>query len=297
MSGVLTEIFVCPDDRGDLKTVEGYLVCKQCNRSYKILAPNLVELLPSSKVKREGQSELEIKNIQRYEKIFDEKFSWDNSEAPWGHVSSLPKKTQGRVLRQSNLIKRILPEKLGIFCDISAGSGRYDFEIIDRCSMAVLSDLRVADSVHLYKEAKERATPNVLIVRCDYLKSPYRADIFDTILCNDTLIYGREHECRLLKTIYKSLKNGGIALVDFHNRRHTGFWHIPYEIGYTLNEIKQLLKLVGIKKYEVIPFYQERFIRDNNTMIQLLWKAIIPPTRYFVKIVKVHDPDEYPALS
>jgi len=290
------ELLVCPDDRGDLTVVENHLTCGRCHRSFKVWAPNLVEVLPLHKTVRVGQSRLERRNIGRYEKIFDEKFTWEIAEPPWGLMESLPLRAHGRVLKQLNLIKRVLPDKLGIFCDVSAGSGRYDFELLDRCTTAVYSDLRVADVVHLYRETTHRAASNVLIVRCDYWSSPYRGEIFDTVLCNDTLIYGLEHERRLLETIYGSLKNGGTALVDFHNRMHSGIWHAPYEIGYTIREIKRLLNSVGIDRYELFSYYQEEWISDGASYFKNLLTSMVPPTRYFVKIVKSFVSDENPAL-
>ncbi len=247
-----------------------------------------MELLPSEVTSLARTTAREEKNFSWYKNLFEQPFAWNPLARPWGYFPDLLPKHQQRVRKQGDIVKKNLPDRLGVFCDISAGNGNYAFELAARAEFMLLCDLTVNNLNYLHGQILDKKLPNALLCRTDYLRFPVREHSLDTILCTDTLIYGKEHELRLLKSIYSSLKIGGIALVNFSNRRHQlSIFHKPYSIGYSQPQIEKMLRSTGIKEFQFIPYYQELStdLEEKKLKVKLI-KTIIPPTRFFVLLRK-----------
>lgn len=275
----------CPDCKSDVERLNCVLHCKGCGREYQIYDEICINMLPSSKFNRSGGTELERRSIEVYNRLFDEPFIEKKDPKPWGlEVSEryLPK-----LYKHKYMVNKLLPSKLGIFIDVSAGSGRFSFELSSRSEICVLCDISVDSVFYLTRKAKNEGRKNILIVRADYTSPPFKENTFDTCLCTDTLTYGPEHERKLLSSIYEIIRKDGIAIVDFANKYHRGFWHKPYTYGYAKKDMIKMLESQGFKIGRVIPLYYElsKDLEEKRILSKLL-KLILPPTRYIFEVVK-----------
>jgi len=217
----------------------------------------------------------ERNNYALYLNKFQEPFTWLNAPKPWAPPESLSPRETRRVALQHAIIEECLPSQLGDFCDVSSGSGRHAIPLISRARTAVLCDVSVDALNYVYAKAGQR--PNTFFVRCDFLQSPFAAQTFDTMLCTDTLIYGRDHETRLLGHLHTMLRAGGRLACDFKCKWHTHPIRGRYMTDYSWREVCALLEETGFAWHRKVPYYQEA------TKLPLrLARLVVPPTRYFV---------------
>lgn len=274
-----TAILRCPVDQGPLTIHAATAVCTQCRAAYARHATTLLDLLPAEPIPRTGSSAVERANILRYETKFREPFRWMSSPRPWGAMADLPPREVRRVIHQQDLIRHALPSALGDFCDISVGSGRHAIPLLPRARHSVLCEVSVDDLNFVHSVVQDR--DNVLMVRCDYLRPPFAPESFDTLLCTDTLIYGLDHEARLLSVLHAMLRPGGRLLGDFKCAWHTNPLRGPYMVSYTWTEVRRLLERAGFRSFQRVDYFQE------CTWLPLaLAKYLLPPTRYFVMAEK-----------
>ncbi|MGC9000843.1 class I SAM-dependent methyltransferase [Caldisericum sp.] len=281
--------YLCyPDCRGDLIQRSENLLCVKCNREYKVYNDICVELLPSKMFFRVGKNEVEIRAIDSYKKIFGEPFIWKDNPSLWG--LDIPEKYVNKFKKHKHVLYKLIPEKIKMSIDVSAGSGRFSYSLIDRANIMVFCDLSVDSCVYLSQKIEKEGVKNALVVRCDYLSIPFKDKIFDLVLCNDTLIYGYEHEIKLISSIYKILSPDGIAILDFANKYHhlfLGFWHKPYTVGYSKKEMENMLRKIGFSNMEALPLYYDLAKDlDEQSILSRIIKIILPPTRYIWKVEK-----------
>lgn len=278
-------IFCCPDCRNDLVKSRNALQCDHCNRAFAIYDDICLDILPSTTSVRHCTSELEEKSFETYSRLFNEPFTWKANPIPWG--LNVPDTYKYKLLKHRHKVHSCVPEAIGLLCDISTGSGRFSWEVTGRANASILCDLSVDSVVFLSKRVRQENKQNVLIVRCDYLRHPFKANVIDCLLCNDTLIYGYEHEQRLLKNINEVLKKEGVAILDFSNKFHRGFWHKPYTVGYSRNEMKKMLMRNGFLTHKCMPVYNElREDLNNDSVASRILKMLLPPTRFVCRAVK-----------
>lgn len=217
--------------------------------------------------------------------MFNEPFVWKETPTPWGLV--VPESYREKLHKHIYMVRKLVDEPIDYFCDISAGSVRFSWEIATRAKLSFLCDISVDSVVYISKKVAEQRIKNICAVRCDYLNPPFKESIFDVVLCNDTLIYGYYHEMKLLSSIYSLLRTKGYGIVDFSNKYHRGFWHKPYTVAYSKKNMVKMLKEAKFQIREVLPLYYE-LTRDleENTLSSKLTKLILPPSRYIFKVVK-----------
>lgn len=276
---------MCPDCKSDLERFDFNLHCTNCGREYHIYDEICIDILPSQKFVRSGKTEVEKRSIEIYNKLFNEPFIQKQEPKPWGlEVSKgyLPKLNKHRYV-----VNKLLPLKIEKFIDVSAGSGRFTFELSPRVDICVFCDISVDSVLYLTKKVKGKDRKNILVIRADYTSLPFKERVFDVCACNDTLIYGPEHEKKLLSSIYEILREDGISILDFSNKYHRGFWHKPYTFGYTIMNMIGMLEATGFKIKKIVPLYYElsKDLEERRLLSKLI-KLILPPTRYVFKVTK-----------
>ncbi|MDD5422519.1 MAG: class I SAM-dependent methyltransferase, partial [Candidatus Omnitrophica bacterium] len=228
---------------------------------------------------------VENRSIDCYNRLFDEPFRRVEDPSPWG--LSVPENYRKKLKKHIYMLNKLIPEHIGSFCDISAGSGRFSWEIAVKSKTAVLCDISVDSVCYLTKKSIEKKRTNIFIARCDYLKPPFKKDIFDVVLCNDTLISGRDHEKKLLAAIYDVLRPGGSAILDFAYLYHRGFWHLPHSVAYSRREMIDMLEETGFRVDKYLPLYHELSNDpEEKRVTSKLLKCILPPTRYIFRVFK-----------
>jgi SAM-dependent methyltransferase len=243
------------------------------------VAPALLELMPTRPLERVAVEQVVQANVERYLRKYHEPFHWIQDPVPWAAIDALSPRERGRVDLQARTIRTLLDGDLGDFCDISVGSGRQALPLLDRAGSAVLCELSVDDLNFVHARVASR--PHTLLVRCDYLQSPFLPESFDTILCTDTLIYGRDHEQRLLRNLYSMLRPQGRLLADFKCKWHTNPLRGPYMVDYSWREVRDLVEGAGFRRFRRMGYYQEDLL-----LPPWLVRLLVPPTRYFVLMEK-----------
>jgi len=113
-------------------------------------------------------------------------------------------------------------------------------------------DLDVGSINYAYELSRRDNLERILFVRCDYLQLPFASNIFDRIICMDTLERGLSHEIRLLTEILRCLKPGGKVAIDFHNKFRSLFSASKINsevVGYD----QMISSEVNLKRYEIKP--------------------------------------------
>ena len=273
----------CPDCKSDVERLNFNLHCTNCGREYHIYGKICIDMLPSQKFIRSGKTEIEKRSIEIYNKLFDEPFIQKQEPKPWGLEA--PKGYLSKLNKHKYIVDKLLPSKIEKFIDVSAGSGRFTFEVSPRADICVLCDISVDSVLYLTKKVKEKNRKNILIIRADYTSQPFKEGTFDVCVCNDTLIYGPEHEKKLLSSIYEIVGKDGVSILDFSNKYHRGFYHKPYTFGYVIVDMIRMLEATGFKIKKIVPLYYElsRDLEERRILSKLI-KLILPPTRYVFRV-------------
>lgn len=283
-------LLCCPDDASPLQLCDNELLCSVCARRFPVLEGQVVEMLPREPVCFSDGSVSE-----RYRRGYLEEFhrplSIEQYRSPWGAPEHAAPRWVAIRRRQS---KEALSLLLGandtrdrVFCDISAGAGYCTLAFAHCFRLVLHCDLSANSIGYAWKQSRQRGLNNLLFVRMDYFRPPFRGKI-DRLLCLDTLIRGEEHELNLLSAIGLSLASDGVAVVDFHN-----WWHNPLRrIGflpdnftgnrsYTRADLRSLFKAAGIVHFE-----EERFIQeaDLGGAVGRLLLQLMPATRFMYRL-------------
>jgi len=275
----------CPDCKANIEIDGENLICMDCKRTFRVYYGICADMLPSKKSRRSAKTELERKSFTVYNKLFDEPFTWKDNPSPWG--LAVPKNYINKLQKHKHMVYSLIPNRINRFIDISAGSGRFSIELANRSEVCFLCDISVDSAIYLTGLVLKEKIENVLVVRCDYTSLPFKSDVFDFCLCNDTLIYGPDHEKNVLLSIYEISKKGGSCVLDFSNKYHRGFWHKPYTYGYSKRQMIDMLLNTGFKIDVCLPLYYE-FAHDieEKKFITKLINLVVPPTRYVFRVVK-----------
>lgn len=281
------DIFYCPDDYSKISLRDGFLQCSRCKRHFRFLANNFVEVLPM-KFPQWDLTDSENKKAEaNYFNIFSESFSWGYKRGGWGYLLNASNGYRAFVKKETKRIIELLnPSPDGIGIDVSGGVGNYSIPLSNRVKVMVHCELDVQSILRAYHQARKR--DNMLFVRTPYHKIPFHSACFDCVICTDTLERGWNHEMKLLAEIIRILKEGGKAVVDFHNQRRFGKNRSLCE--YAEASIKQLFSVVGIKRYAIYPFgyVPSRFVLKETfyPILNGFAKLFFPCQRYIIVFTK-----------
>ena len=278
----LLPLLFCPDDRGNLYYLnDESLKCNKCGRKFRVYNNNFVELLPSAQYKRQRNKDKYhyiIDNYwSEYYKFFNEKFNWNDKAIAWGAFEITPERYKIRKQKEIQIINELTRNCGGIFCDVSAGAGLFTLPYSKEFDIVINCDLSVDNLNYVHKKAIDQKINNILFIRCDHLSLPLKPESINLVISVDTLIYGSDHDLKLLSEIERILDSSGCAVVDFSNKFHK----IPLIkrpcYRYRAYEIKKVLKKIGLQKFMFVRFVQENLGFFNR---------LIPATRFVVKIIK-----------
>jgi SAM-dependent methyltransferase len=266
----------CPDDGGELQRDLGALLCRACGRSFPVTGGNMVSLVSREPAVIE-------ESTPTYQTGYLSARAEDGEGEHWRIEPGAPARSILHKQRQVERVERLLGEDRDLICDYSAGPGYYTFGYAGRWRRVIHCDLSGIALRQARQTAEARRIDNVLFVRMDYLKPPFRRSL-PNIICMDSLIRGPGHERAVLGSIRGSLAAGGTAVVDFHN-----WWHNPLRrLGllrqnfgdnrsYAARELPPLLASAGIERYERIPFHQE--LAAPRSLVSFA----LPPTRWMYR--------------
>lgn len=240
--------------------------------------PGLLELMPAAPSTRPASDDPLVRASQEfYRRAWEQ--GWDEAAAgarPGGRSEDQPRRIQRRFGVMRRLVERLMPAQGAVFLDISAGAGAISGDLAGRYGTSVFADLMPAAAWHLAEQGTG------LVLRADYLQSPYAPGAFDAILCTDTLIYGRDHELRLLAAVWAALAPGGMALLSFHHRWHHNPLTPPVVVGYSRAEVIGMLEAAAPgARVELHRYHQEDALPLGRA-----WSRLLPCTRFYVELHK-----------
>jgi len=282
------KFLVCPDDRNTLVFRDDFLECVKCGRKYPVLGDNFVEILPS-KFPEWDLNEKEPKRAEEfYLQEFKRPFSWNAQGDGWGDLSKANVGTCSFYKAEILKILQLLdPSENSIIVDVSGAVGNYAISLANKVKMIINCDLHTPSIIAAYERKKD----NMICVRTPYLRLPFASNVFDHVICTDTLIRGWNHEVKLLKEILRVLKTGGKAFVDFHNRKW--FRKNKNICAYKAGSIRKLLHEAGIKQYSLYPFgyvpTKLVFKESLYPYLDSLFRFLLPPKRHIVVFTKAQD--------
>lgn len=283
------KILCCPDDGANVTLEGNHLGCSICGRHFNIFKTNFIEILPSifpewslSKNNKEN-----VKTEESYKDIFDREFRWYEKPGGWGDLSAANPGYRAFVKSEVERIYELIsPSDEKIVADISGGVGNYSIPLSESVKTVFHCELDVESIQTAYHRGKGR---NIFFIRTPYLKLPFDSDVFDYVVCTDTLLRGRAHELMLLTEIKRILKNGGRAIVDFHNQRP--FYRDRFIRLYNRKEIASLLLDSDIKQYEIYPFgyVPSVFVPSEffYSAMNRIFSFFVPCQRYIVVFSKI----------
>jgi ubiquinone/menaquinone biosynthesis C-methylase UbiE len=284
--------FRCPDDLSKLLFYKDYLKCKKCRRCFPIFTNNFTEILPKEFPKWDLKEEENKEAEKTYHRFCLEKISWERKSMGWGFLSLQIPGYRAFIKKEREKIKNLIPPHLqnGLMIDVSAGCGNYSIYLSSLSSLMVHCEAEVQSLLSARELAISSKRDNIIFIRANYLKLPFPDNLFDVVICTDTLERGKNHEIRLLKEIYRILKKGGVGIFDFHNLRPLAKKYNPYITFYTKEEIKKLLKELNINNFKIYSFgYFPTRLAPNEFIYFLLdriFQYFIPPIRYIVVMEK-----------
>jgi ubiquinone/menaquinone biosynthesis C-methylase UbiE len=245
-------VLCCPDDRADLMARAGHLACSRCGRQFPVWHERVIELLPSIAPQVLGRPDITSGYGDAYIRSLSQPLDLDTPAHGW----QLSDSRGHRVLVQEHL--RLVRDAVGkrprvCLADVSAGAGLLTFSLRPLARVVLHCDLDPASIAAGWQRAQREQAENLLFVRSDYLRLPFRTRAIDAVLATDTLIRGPSHERGLLSEIHRVLAPGGLAVVDFKAvrpvyRKDARLQH------YRPREIRDLLKAAGFRRWKLQRF-------------------------------------------
>lgn len=283
------KILCCPDDGANINLEKNHLGCPRCGRRFSIFKNNFIEMIPSTfpgwRLSKDNKENL--KTEESYKDIFDKEFSWYEKPGGWGDLSAANPGYRAFVKSEvERIYELICPSDEKIVADISGGVGNYSIPLSESVKAVFHCELDVESIQTAYHRGEER---NMFFIRTPYLKLPFASDVFDYVVCTDTLLRGRGHDLMLLTEIKRILKNGGRAIVDFHNPKP--FYRDPDICQYNRKEIASLLLEADIRQYETYPFgYVPSLLVPSEffySAMNRIFSFFVPCQRYIVVFTKI----------
>jgi SAM-dependent methyltransferase len=160
----------------------------------------------------------------------------------------------GRVLRHLSKVTDLHEKKV---LEIGAGTGRDSFPLVQQGATVYQLDY-AENSLKILKRLAEESNLPVSIVGGDTFNLPFRDETFDIIFHQGLLEHFRKPLAeRLLRENMRTLKQGGLLLVDVPQRWHTytvakhvliamDKWFAGWERSFSIGELRSLLRSLGL---------------------------------------------------
>jgi SAM-dependent methyltransferase len=292
----------CPDEGAPLAPDSAGFRCVRCSRQFPFQQANLLEILPAKPFEIPA-SEMPAWYRNAYLQAYSQVWKAGDDVLPWGASEASSTKTVKLRARHTEGVLRLLAasgDAGGAFCDLSAGAGHITFAAARSSRLVFHCDLSVAAVHYASIKATQMGLDNVVVVRADYFRPPFRHCI-QRLTCLDSLVRGPWHDVKLLENIRQMLTPGGCAVVDFHN-----WWHSPLRrLGllrqnfgenrsYSRKEVLELLEQAGIDEFAVGGFFQEG---DPQRFPSRVLVRLIPATRFLVRLTASRGGGEYPPVA
>ena len=196
--------------------------------------------------------------------------------------------TAGRVMEQ---LLADGPVKGKLVLEVGAGSGRDSVGLAEKGAVSVMLDYSMA-SLEVARDVAARSGVTPLLVRADALRMPFRDGTFDAVFHQGLLEHFRD-PMPLLRENARSLKRGGVLLVDVPQRWHlytvakhaliaVGKWFAGWETEFSIGELTRLMTRAGVRverRYGawMIPGLAYRSLRLGLLKLRIASLPLDPP--------------------
>jgi ubiquinone/menaquinone biosynthesis C-methylase UbiE len=274
-------LLCCPDDRANLAAGEGCLECSGCGRQFAVKRERVVELLPTSPPEVLDSRDITHGYADAYAGLLSQPLALDKTAQPWEVGHSLGHRVF--LAEQLRAVRGALGHgRLACLADVSAGAGGLTFALRHSADVVLHCDLDAASISAGWQRAEREGAENLLFVRCDYLRLPFRAQALQGVVSTDTLHRGPTHEQEVLKEIRRVMDPRGVAVVDFKAVRRV-YRKDPRLRFYRPDEIRDILRAAGFRRWRLLPFgcLPTRLLFSRylfRAQAPLAW--VLGPTRY-----------------
>lgn len=155
----------------------------------------------------------------------------------------------GRILRYLDMEENML------LLDCGTGPGKYAESIAHCYPEATILGLDIAENfLHIARRrAKKKETKNLLLIRGDMERLPFRAETSYRIMCVEALLLLQDKK-RAVTEFYRVLKKGGILLVVEPRKRFLPWREVYYALIFPL-----VVHLLSIKNPGMMKFRKEDY--------------------------------------
>jgi 2-polyprenyl-3-methyl-5-hydroxy-6-metoxy-1,4-benzoquinol methylase len=278
----LISFLACPDDSNSLYIENNNLKCEFCEKKFRIINENTVELLPTESFEITADDETTKTYTKYYADLQTLGYSQDPKKKLWGIETKTAPEGFVKTLRNF-ILKNIKNE---IVCDVGAGSGDYSLLLAKKSKYVFHCDLDLEAIMAAKESAKKHNLKNILFVHCNYFSLPFKDDSLQNITCIDVLERGREHDKKLIVEISKKLQKTSKVILDFHSKERAKV-NKKLDLGgcYSKDEIITILK----QSFEITLIVGMGFAPTLNQFPQSLYpilnflsKKLFPPARWVI---------------
>lgn len=272
----IVKLLKCPDCDGPLMLSEK-LFCKKCKRKF-YFEGNFIDLLPKTSVKLKKVFSQKAFNYYQEQFLVDPKEKFRSLDV-WGEYNTANKGYRAFLEAEKDLIQKHFPKKKDVFCDISAASGFYTLSFARNYKLILHCDLNIKYLRYSMNKAKKQNIRNVVFIRSDYFRPPFKKNSINMLLCTDSLeYYGPENDARVLAANYESLAKNGVMIFDIHSYK----FYAPDKniFEYTKADLKLLQKQfprLELHSFGRLPTF---LVRSPKAFKLSEFLKFMPPIRY-----------------
>ena len=245
----LISLFCCPDDRSELYQENNFLICKLCNKKFKVDG-KIIDFRPSKKFDFKSYTSIE-KDYRTYYESLSLNGKPSFYKKPFGLASGS---------YSAGLFKEIVPHlrnritSRSIVCDIGAGTGDYSVHLAKYCKVMFHCDLDQGGIKIALKNSLKQNLDNIFFLICDYFFLPLKNEISNLAYSIDVIERGEKNDKLLLNEITRVTSKNGYSIFDCHAKERAKFTHVVSKKikHYSKTEIRELAKSSSLKTLNMV---------------------------------------------
>tara|TARA_B110000914_G_C15487718_1_gene458939 strand:+ start:304 stop:1170 length:867 start_codon:yes stop_codon:yes gene_type:complete len=243
----IIDILFCPDDHSSISLFNNELVCENCKRKFE-MKENILDMTP--KVKTDiSDLEEKIPYFNYYESLFQNGTPGDEGTFGLSEKSI----SEGFVNETLHHLEKNITLN-DVVCDVGAATGDYSLHLAKKCKLIIHCDLDLNGLLISKRKANQENVNNILFLRCDYFRMPFKNNKIDLAYSIDVIERGILHDKKLIKEISRIIKSKGTLIFDYHTKERSKLTRInpTYLSTYSNSDVKSLLDKIIFSKLTLV---------------------------------------------